>query len=133
MPDADRPDDVFAVVARWVRTFRPNAVRASIEIVVPDGDDGTVKDTIAVPLPTTPDDLDARIMATLNKLRPGEWMRGKTLAAELDTSPDAGHFRRALAALVGTKLESNTNLGYRIIQANNLGDAKAKRGQSENP
>lgn len=111
--------DVFGEACRAAAALalkqRPNATGCKIVVEFPDGIGGTMKDVYGVPLVPSADDLRTAILAALGKLRPGEWMRGKTLGAEVDADHDSGHFKRVVAQLRQEELiESNRNLGYRL-------------------
>jgi biotin operon repressor len=119
---ADRPPDPAAVyreVARLVAFLCPQATNVRILFDAPDGCGGTVPGRLAVPTAADPaDDLGAAVLAELGKLRAGEWLGGKALAAALDCDREAGNFRRTLARLSkpGGPVESNQRNGYRLRQ-----------------
>lgn len=105
------PVSTYAAVARLVRQLSPTANRIRIVYDTP----GTGRSIIAVPVDTADDSLEGRIVSMLNRLRPGEWISGKALAASVDCEPDNGHYRRTAARLVSEGvIESNRNLGYRM-------------------
>lgn len=114
---ADRSaDDVFAEINAGIlsRVFSvyPNAHSVAIVAKGPDGDA-----VIPVPVGFTPDDFESRIVEALNKLRPGEWMKGAALAAMLEVDRNNGNFNRILRELRKKNvIESNQNLGYRLTQ-----------------
>ena len=72
-------------------------------------------------LPTPPDSanadsLRAEILSVLGKLKPGEWMKGRNVAWEIDENLDhnSGSFRRAIQRLRDTdRIESGPD-GYRL-------------------
>ncbi len=111
-------DGICRAVAEYALRMRPNATACSIVIESEDGDGRTIRDVIAVPLTGRgADDLQSAIVAALQKLRPGEWIRGKSLASEVDSDHTSGHFYRTIAQLRESgRLESNKNLGYRLKQ-----------------
>lgn len=120
-PDGDRPpslEDVVRVVSEFVTTLMPSAVGCRLLIDVPGDDDGVLTNRIQIPLTVSDGDDDqvAKALAALGRYRPGEWMPGKVLAAELDVAARSGHFKRIIFRLKETgKVESHKSFGYRLI------------------
>lgn len=113
----DKPVDVaFADVNVGIlnRVFAvyPNAQTVSIVAKGPDGEA-----VIPIPMARDTEDLAAIVVEVLGKLKPGEWMRAKSIAAETDRDPQSGHFLRTLSRLAKDGIvESNRNFGYRLPQ-----------------
>lgn len=102
----------YEAVVKQMLTIYP---RAQTIRIVADGPDGKA----GFPLPMTPsfDDLESAVIASLGRIRPGEWMPKKTLAADVERDTNNGAFCRLLADLAKRAvIESNTNRGYRMPQ-----------------
>jgi len=118
---AERPgspdlDDVCRDVAALAMRMRKNAIGCHIVIEIPNGTGGVTTDRIAVPLyGVESEDMTTAILAVLGRLRTGEWMKGQSIANELNEDRNAGNFRRALTRLVSEeKIESDNPKGYRL-------------------
>jgi hypothetical protein len=112
-PETEAPAPTpFEAVGRLVQSVDPHAVRCRIVWETEDGEEGS----IPVPLRgAATDEMQAAVLDVLGRLKPGEWMGGKALAGECDTTRDAGNFRRAVAALRdANRIEANRNRGYRM-------------------
>jgi hypothetical protein len=109
-------DSICRDVASMVMKMRSNAIGCHIVIEIPDGTGGVTSDRIAVPLfARSGDELGQRILTVLGRLRTGEWMKGQSIANELDEDRNAGNFRRALQKLVHDgMIESDNPKGYRL-------------------
>lgn len=109
-------DDVCRDVAALAMRMRKNAVGCHIVIEIPNGTGGVTTDRIAVPLfAAEPEDLASSILAVLGRLRTGEWMKGQSIANELNEDRQSGHFKRALDRLIrDEKIESDNPKGYRL-------------------
>ena len=108
--------DLHRAVVAWVRTIYPNARNLRLICDVP-GEDGLVSARLPIASQTHPADLKGSIVAVLSKLRPGEWMKGRNVAWEIDEDLDnkSGSFKRAVAELVGSNMiESDKTYGYRL-------------------
>lgn len=102
-------DSIRRDVAAFVNEAKPGARRCWIIVEYTDDD----RDRIAVPL-TVPDDLEGQALEALGKLKPGEWMKGRTLAAELGIDdPQNGNFRRLMAKLSTAGRVESSRSGYR--------------------
>lgn len=120
MPDDTPPQSdhlaTFAALAQWVRTIYPNARRLRLHFDVPTGDGGDWM-TAELPIPDTPSpgELEGRILATLANLKPGAWMKGASLAFEVDEDRGSGTFQRACRKLRDAEqIESHPQNGYRL-------------------
>lgn len=109
-------DDVCRDVAALAMRMRKNAVGCHIVIEIPNGTGGITTDRIAVPLfGVEAEDMATAILAVLGRLRTGEWMKGQSIANELNEDRNAGNFRRALSRLIAEeKIESDNPKGYRL-------------------
>ena len=108
--------NVHRAVVEWVRSIYPTARNLRLVCDVP-GEDGMVSARLPIISPTCPADLKAAIVAVLSKLRPGEWMKGRNVAWEIDEDLDnkGGSFKRAAADLVEDGvIESSKANGYRL-------------------
>jgi hypothetical protein len=109
------PVQVYRVVAELALMLHPQATGCKIVIVCPNVTDPT---TLNVPLTVHDgDDLESRIEAFFrDKIRPGEWVKGRSVAIELDVDPDGGHFRSTMARMArpGGRLQSHKTQGYRL-------------------
>jgi hypothetical protein len=122
-----------AAAGALVAQLWPNALAARLVVDIPDGD-RVLQNTLHVPLSIGGDnDLTTSVLIALTRFRAGEWVRAKTLAADVDAEPTGGHFRRVLRQLVKDgRVESNTNLGYRLAPpTDSKGQAEAKRARNE--
>jgi len=106
--------DVRRVVAGYVCHHMPAASGCKIHVEYPGG----LADLLAVPLVVDGgDDLESRVLAFLSKLPAGMWMKGRSIAAEMDVELDGGHFRGTMATLVRSgQLESHRTQGYRLAR-----------------
>lgn len=109
---------VLRAVADLIRDHYPQAVNVRIVYDVPDGAGKPVRGVIPVPVcQPAGDDLEADILAVLGRLAPGAWLKGKSLAAEIDDylDPNNGHFRRVLGRLRDAgRIDSDPKQGYRL-------------------
>lgn len=109
---------VARLVADLVRLVAPSATNIRIQYDVPQGKGGLLPGVIPLPvIRPRLTELAADIMAVLDKLRPGEWMNGAALAAEIDpgSPPDHnnGTWRRAVEELKGLDLiDTHPRKGY---------------------
>lgn len=108
-PDADR---VYRLVGDLVRFFCPAARDVCITYRVPgQAEPGR----IPVPTAATAEDVRDEVVNLLARLRPGEYMKGRAVAAELDMEYEGGHFRAMMAKLAKDEvIESHTQKGYRL-------------------
>lgn len=114
MSRPDEPTEAAVNEAIVRRALIAYSGARSIRIVA-TGPDGEA--VLPVPMAPASDDVESMAVAVLKKLRPGEWMKGKTLAVELDVDRANGHFNRVLAALVKRgEVESSQLHGYRLKQ-----------------
>lgn len=125
MPDAaspvpPNPTEVYKQVAALVAFLHPRAANVRIEYEVPDSDGGVTTGRLTVPADADVadllDDLEGAVLTELGKLKPGEWMGGKAVAAAVGCDPEAGNFKRTMAKLAKPtgSVESNRNKGYRL-------------------
>lgn len=110
------PAEVYRLTTALMRWMHPGVRNLRIVGEVPAA--GGVQ-TVRLPVPdeAVPADLAAGILKVLAKLRPGEWMKGRNVAWEIDEDLDhkGGSFKRAVAELIeDDKIESG-RLGYRLI------------------
>lgn len=116
VPDFDR---IYRDVAAMVLFSRRNAVGCRIVVDVPDGRGGIGSDCITVPMPVSSDAAtEDRIVAFLGGFSTETWVKGRTIAAELDMEYSGGQFSKVMAELVKVKriLESSS-AGYRLRSA----------------
>ena len=120
-PDAgpSRPtrEQLFRDNAALALEIHPNAVGCKLLILVPDGDqvsETRINISLAAAVVLTP--TESKVMAFIRKLRRGEWVAGKTLAAEVELEYGGGQFTGLMSGLTKGKklLESNNVLGYRV-------------------
>ncbi len=109
-------EQIYRDVASLALYLHDNAVGCRIVIDVPDGSGGLSKDRITVPLAFVDgDDMAKNILIVLGRLKAGEWMKGQSIANELDVDRESGNFRRMLSKLVREKkIESDNPKGYRL-------------------
>ena len=110
------PATAYRAVTALMRWMHPGVRYIRIVGEVPAA--GGVQ-TVRLPVPdeVAPADLAAAVLKVLAKLKPGEWMKGRNVAWEIDEDLDhkGGSFKRAVAELIdGEKIESG-RLGYRLI------------------
>ncbi len=108
----DEPDltACYDAIVKRVLSVYPQAQSIRIVATGPDGKAG-----FPVPMGPACDDVESLVLAALGRLRPGDWMRGKVLAAELDTDRTNGNFNRVVSDLVKRGvIESNRLHGYRM-------------------
>jgi hypothetical protein len=109
---------VLRAVADLIRDHYPQAVNVRIVYDVPDGAGPPVRGVIPVPVcQPAGDDLEADILAVLGRLAPGQWLKRRSLACEIDEylDPTSGHFNRVLAKLRDAgRIESDSRQGYRL-------------------
>lgn len=116
VPDFDR---IYRDVAAMVLFSRRNATGCRIVVDVPDGRGGTSEDWITVPMPVSSDAAtEDRIVAFLGGFSAETWVKGRTIAAELDMEYGGGQFGKVMAELTKVKkiLESGP-AGYRLRKA----------------
>lgn len=115
-PSVPDLDDVCRDVAALAMRMRKNAIGCHIVIEIPNGTGGVTTDRIAVPLyGVESEDMTTAILAVLGRLRTGEWMKGQSIANELNEDRQSGHFKRAIDRLIrDEKIESDNPKGYRL-------------------
>ena len=115
-PQSPDAHDLHRAIVGWVRSIYPNARNMRLVCDVP-GEDGMVSARLPITSPGSPTDLKAAIVAVLAKLRPGEWMKGRNVAWEIDEDLDnkGGSFKRAVSDLLDADMiESSKASGYRL-------------------
>ena len=108
--------ELHRAIVGWVRSIYPNARNMRLVCDVP-GEDGMVTARLPITSAGSPADLKSAIVAVLSKLRPGEWMKGRNVAWEIDEDLDnkGGSFKRAVSDLLDADLiESSKASGYRL-------------------
>lgn len=108
-PDAEQ---VYRMVARLVAWFCPGAREVCITYRVPGAAE---PGRIPVPFAGETDDGRAAVLAILGRMRAGEYMGGRAVAAELGMEYEGGHYRSLMSAMVKDgEIESHRQKGYRL-------------------
>ena len=109
--------DMNRVVAAVMQAMYPTIrnVRVVGDIAGPDG--AVTLCRLPVPIDGPTSDLKDSILRTLSKMKPGEWMKGRNVAWDIDENLDhkSGSFTRAMRELKDEgKIESHKANGYRL-------------------
>lgn len=99
-------------VVDYLRKFRPDAVRCKLLIYSP-GTDGFDRSTLAVPMACSEASFAGRVIAFLSKFPAEDWVKGRTIAAELDMEHDGGQFKKLMAQLPKDEVLSSPQ-GYKL-------------------
>jgi hypothetical protein len=113
--DQDAPARVGPMVLDDLeRTGAVRFGRPVVRLVVEYEDGG--RSILSLPDAAPVDPTEAAILSELGKLRAGEWMKGRTLAASVDLDVDGGHFKGLMARLArpGGRVESSRGHGFRL-------------------
>lgn len=128
-PAAPAVPDIADDLADLLRTGRMCGPTAVVRVAYTLADGRLVAVDLPAPRVTAGEDREDdgdrpethadRVLQFLRGLRPGEWAKGRTIAAEIDLEYDGGQFKKLLAGLVGDDLlESSKANGYRLKRHN---------------
>lgn len=113
-PDGAEWSELVAAVVKYRRVAQPDAAWCRL-LFGSLGTDLSDAASIPVPLYAVSDNPHVgRVMSFLSKLAPGEWAKGRVIAAELEMEPDGGQFRKIMGDLVRAETLESGSLGYRI-------------------
>lgn len=104
---------MVAAIQNYQRLIRPDAIKCRVVFYSPGGDE-LDRSSVPVPLFCGETTTAGKVIAFLSKLTPGEWAKGRVIAAEVEMEPEGGRFRKIMADLVKSETLDSGALGYRL-------------------
>lgn len=104
---------MVAAIQNYQRLIRPDAIKCRVLFYSPGADD-LERSSVPVPLYSNESTTAGKVIAFLSKLSPGEWAKGRVIAAEVEMEPDGGRFRKIMADLAKSETLESGALGYRL-------------------
>lgn len=104
---------MVAAIQGYQQLIRPDAIKCRLVFYSPGGEEMD-RSSVPVPLFSGETTTAGKVIAFLSKLSPGEWAKGRVIAAEVEMEPDGGRFRKIMGELVKSETLESGALGYRL-------------------